>query len=279
MKIIKNILSCIKEACSSYQKLRSTITDVSLGDLMFPREDAMSGLQFIVAARALDVERYYAGDKSFYYQTALSSADNPSYNAQHGREIFEGIIRSFEAKGYDKNPPPILVNKKIELIDGTHRIAMCLQQKTYEVRVQVTPTRANIIYPDQIYSKQISSTDLTAIREYYPLLCRRILADGCGLCCKVEGEETFVNDFVSDLRGFADILHVADFKEEGDGTASALVMFSLSNPAFVLHGKKIISERVIEIEKLLRGRYADKNLKMQFSKNSTEGKAMYDMSR
>lgn len=276
MKKIYRILYKVREW---YQKIRSTVTDMSLGDLMMPTDSGMTGLQFIVAARALDVERYYAGDKNFHYQTALSSADNPSYNAQHGREIFTKIIQSFEAKGYDKNTPPLLVNKKLELIDGTHRIAMCLHQKTYKVQVQVTPTKANIVFPDQIYGKPIPSADITDIREYYPVICERLLADGCGLSCMVDGEETLVNDFVSDLRGFTNILHVADIKNGGDGTACALVMFSLSNPDFVLRGKKIKSERVKKIEKLLRGRYAGKHLKMQFSKNSTEGMAMFDTNR
>ena len=172
-----------------------------------------------------------------------------------------------------------MVNRKLELIDGTHRIAMCLQQKTYEVRVQVTPIRANIVYPDQIYCKLIPSADITAIREYYPVLCERLLSDGCGLSCKVEGEKKLVDDFISDLRGFANLLHVAYKKEGSNGTVSALVMYGLSRPVYVLRGKEIISQRVTEIEKLLRSRYVDKSLSVQFSKNSTEGKAVFDASR
>ena len=117
----------------------------AVADLMLLRDGEIYNRQFYVAARLLDAKLYYEkGDTSFPYQVAVSYNYRPkSYNRDKRTKEFIELLESVKEYGYDKDSH-IAIDKDVQLINGTHRIALALYYNISELTVDCW-RRRNIV--------------------------------------------------------------------------------------------------------------------------------------
>jgi len=108
---------------------------VAVADLMLLRDGEIYNRQFYVAARLLDAKLYYEkGDASFPYQVAVSYNYRPkSYNREKRTKEFIELLESVKENGYDLCSP-LVIDKELYLINGTHRMALAIYNNTLEVK-------------------------------------------------------------------------------------------------------------------------------------------------
>ena len=118
---------------------------VAVADLMLLRDGEIYNRQFYVAARLLDTKLYYEnGDTSFPYQVAVSYNYRPkSYDREKRTKEFIELLESVKEYGYDTNSH-IAIDKDVQLINGTHRIALALYYNIRELTVDCW-RRRNIV--------------------------------------------------------------------------------------------------------------------------------------
>lgn len=107
---------------------------VAVADLMLLRDGEIYNRQFYVAARLLDAKLYYEkGDASFPYQVAVSYNYRPkSYDREKRTKEFIELLESVKENGYDPDSH-IAIDKDLQLINGTHRIALALYYNIKEL--------------------------------------------------------------------------------------------------------------------------------------------------
>jgi hypothetical protein len=106
---------------------KATLT-IGLGDVLLNRRELMT-IQMIVAARLLDVEKFFKdGDYSSYYSLSLSrysGSKAPASVQQEHNARFKRLMESIRTEGYDPKSA-ICVNRDFVMFNGTHRIATVL---------------------------------------------------------------------------------------------------------------------------------------------------------
>lgn len=84
-----------------------------------------SVMQLITISRLLDIENYcIRGRNDFHYMNAISK-NEIGYNQDVANSSFEKLINSFLESGYNPSSK-LTVDKDFHLLNGTHRLAMCL---------------------------------------------------------------------------------------------------------------------------------------------------------
>lgn len=108
---------------------------VAVADLMLLRDGEIYNRQFYVAARLLDTKLYYEnGDTSFPYQVAVSYNYRPkSYDREKRTKEFIELLESVKENGYDPSSP-LVIDKELYLINGTHRMALAIYNNILEIR-------------------------------------------------------------------------------------------------------------------------------------------------
>lgn len=102
--------------------------------------------RYDIIVRYLAVEDYY-GFNTYGFdlykkmQAARVSKEWVDASISH----FERLIRSYDKKGYDKTSQ-IELDKNLNLIDGSHRIAMALYHKSYTISCKLRPNAYDIFY-------------------------------------------------------------------------------------------------------------------------------------
>ena len=91
-----------------------------------------------VIVRILAIENYYGkNDFGFSLYNRMQQtrvANNPKIPKERAdnQERFIKLIESFEQKGFDSNFP-IELNKKLEVLDGAHRLALAVYHRIPEI--------------------------------------------------------------------------------------------------------------------------------------------------
>ena len=118
---------------------------VAVADLMLLRDGEIYNRQFYVAARLLDAKLYYEkGDASFPYQVAVSYNYNPKCNRAKRDKRFLDLLNSVQNEGYNFNCH-VIIDKDMQLVDGSHRIALAIYNNITEVTVDCW-YRKKIVY-------------------------------------------------------------------------------------------------------------------------------------
>lgn len=129
----------------SYDLLFKKELTVAVADLMLLRDGEMYNRQFYATARLLDAKLYYEkGDDSLPFQVAVSYNYRPaSYDREKRTREYIELMESVKKNGYDRNSP-LIVDKELYLVNGTHRIALALYNNVSEITVECW-NRKNII--------------------------------------------------------------------------------------------------------------------------------------
>lgn len=265
-KYIKNIWGTVLKI---YDRLTSTVVTASIGDILMshPQPDFIS---FVFASRHLDASHYLSGeDRTFKYTHGISSKfQGVNYSHEKGEKKFIDLIESFSKRGYD--PTSLLVmDKGLNLDNGTHRLALCLLNDIYNVKVKVVRRKAivkkNI---DLYYNVGIESGLLSDINNEYHRIYNHLIDSGHAFICRLEGDvKNIAEDIKKDLAILGGCTNVKLLQETDNQIKYS---FSIANPCYSIDygwGGQLRSERALEIEKVLMKRYKDRNVTINVSKN------------
>ena len=255
----------------AYDCLTAKEVELAIGDIILanPYPDF---ILFLVASRYLDADNYCSGkDASFRYMNGISfKAHGAKHSPEKGIKQFTDLIESFNEKGYD--PTSLLVmDRNLNLDNGTHRVALCLLNDIYTVRAKVLRRKALVDRTvDWFYKTDLDSVFLREISDEYKRIYYELIARGHAFICRVEGEvKAVAGDLKNDLSVLSGCSQLAVIIENQDTIEYG---FSIVNPRYsisstVLGGGILLSQRAVEIEKILRIRYQAKNVSLSVSKN------------
>lgn len=264
-KLLRKIWGCLLRI---YDSLTAKEVEVSIGDIILSHPNPDWTL-FLVASRYLDAKHYCSGeDTSFKYMNAISfKGHGATHSPERGNKQFRDLIESFQQKGYD--PSSLLVmDRDLNLDNGTHRLAICLLNGIYTVRAKVVRRRALVQKTiDWYYNVGLESCFLEEISDEYKRIYNGLITSGHAFLCRIEGDvKAVADDIRKDLSVLSrspqvNLIHESENKIEYG--------FAIANPLYSIcyMNLNLQSDRAVEIEKLLCKRYKDKNVTISLSKN------------
>lgn len=264
-KYIKNIWGA---GLKMYDRLTSTVVEASIGDILMshPQPDFIS---FVFASRYLDASHYLSGeDRTFKYMHGISSKfQGVNYSQEKGEKKFIDLIDSFSKRGYD--PASLLVmDKNLNLDNGTHRLALCLLNGIYNVKLMIVKRKAIVKKSiDLYYNVGVESGLLLDISNEYHRIYNHLVDSGHAFICRIDGDaKNIVEDIKKDLAILGGCTNVKLLQEKDN---QANYSFLIVNPCYSIDymGGRLWSERALEIEKILRKRYKESNVTISVSKN------------
>jgi len=261
--------------CKIHIAVRDIYDYFTAKEIMFPLADLLHThgeileVQFVVASRVADIERFLEGDNEFHFQNVISNALwGDRHNRSLGDERFAELIKSVMNNGYDNKRSILTVDCNYSIVDGTHRAAMALVAGVPYVRAKVV--RWKSYHPhniDWFLNPLIPSEDLEGIKAAYIRLQKKLCSAGFSFSCLIKGVgKDMAQNVENDLRVISEVVGISELS-----SGSIKIGFLLSNPQFYIKDNQVISKRVENIERLINTRYPDLSGKIRFAYNSAQG--------
>ncbi len=251
--------------------------EASVGDIILQRAE-LEHCQFLLTARKMDIEAYCSGeDKTFPYQNTVSRA---IYGIDHEEELgnrqFAELIQSYKDNGY--NPSSYLtVDNDCRLIDGNHRMGMNLYMGIERFNIRILKRESvNKKNLDRYFELGLSTSFIKRVFDESQRIQEWLINTGNTFCCLIQGEVAKDNiSLVSDIEMMTTVLK-KEVKAKSK-VESVLIQFSLIEPKYEIRDNKLESQRVFEIERLLKKRAAKYSLNtlIRVSKSCLEGKEIW----
>lgn len=222
-----------------YDSLTAKEVEVSIGDLIL-KSPFPDFILFLVASRYLDAKNYVTGeDLSFKYMNNISfKAHGEKHSPEKGNKQFADLIESFQQKGYD--PESLLVmDKDLNLDNGTHRLALCLLNGIYTVKAKVIRRKALATRTVDWYFNGggLESSFLKEINDEYKAILNNLVMSGHAFLCKVEGNLATIADAIrSDL----EVLSGSNVEVLEQTAQTATFSFAIIAPKYRMGGGQII---------------------------------------
>ena len=241
------------------KKCTSSIADIIL-------YHAFDDRMLVVVSRLMDIENYYRGDKTFYYQNQLSLfSQGGSFNSDLYNKNFEELIQSYQSGGY-KQESRIIIDRNMYLFNGTHRTAMNLYHNIYTINVSLIPRKVSV--HTTLYQFEKGLPDIcNAIKIRYDVLCKDLVSSGHCLCCianNVNGDQYEL--LVQVIKEYFMII------QEDKRGVSILFRLSSEYPDFMVRHHRLVSKRAILLKNNLLQSFDTMSFKV--SENSIEGEKL-----
>ena len=160
------------------------------------------------------------------------------------------------------------MDRDLNLDNGTHRLAICLLNGINTVRAKVVRRRALVQKTiDWYYNVGLESCFWEEISDEYKRIYNGLITSGHAYLCRIEGDvKAIVDDIRKDLLVLSGTPNVSLIYESENNIEYG---FCIVNPCYSIcyGGGGLLSERAVEIEKLLCKCYKDKNVTISPSKN------------
>lgn len=130
----------------------------SVSDFAYNRLDTV--------VRYLAIENYYGkNDFGFMLYEKMQNARMGQGYAPGSIEKYKELIASFDKNGYDGDSC-ITCDQNLKLVDGSHRLALCLYHGIPEISIQLMPQATNIEYGIEWFGKNgFTSEEIEVICE------------------------------------------------------------------------------------------------------------------
>ena len=249
-----------------YDSLTAKVVEVSIGDIIL-KSPLPDFILFLVASRYLDAKNYVTGeDLSFKYMNGISAkAHGSKHSPKRGNKQFKDLIESFQEKGYD--PKSLLVmDKDLNLDNGTHRLALCLLNGIYTVKAKVIKRKALATRTVDWYfnGDVLDSTFLKEINDEYKEIMNCLVKSGNAFLCSIQGE---VSSIIGAIKCDIEVLCGCPVEIMEQTPNSVIYSFAITNPKYRVGGGRLLSLRAAEIEKILIKRYQGKDVSISVSRN------------
>ena len=127
-----------------FDRFTATNATISVGDLVNQR-DEIEHNQFLFTSRILDIEDFCnRGINTFPWQNSISrKVYGTAHREEDGNRAFTKLIHSFQEKGYDQTSF-FTVDRDLRLLDGNHRMGMCLFMGIDTINIRVLKRRVPV---------------------------------------------------------------------------------------------------------------------------------------
>lgn len=274
-KIVMNFLTKIgvvklyRLLLESYYNIACTRFECSVGDILLQR-DIIQTNQFLLTSRLLDVEAYLSGaDKSFPFQNAISyKTYGNNHNEELGNSRFKALIESYVREGYHFDSF-VTCDRNMNLLDGNHRMGLHIYEGLDTISVRRIKRKIPFQYGiDNYYQLGLPSSFIEQILDRYSQIQQWLIEEGMTFCAYIYGEG--IDMLLKDLNRLCKVLKVLVCNDN----QGLLVQFSMPDPQYTIKEGGLVSERVLEIERIINGRIKGA-VTFQISKNCFEGQRIY----
>lgn len=224
----------------------------------------------VVVSRLMDIENYYRGDKTFYYQNSLSLyAQGKRFDSETYNKNFEELILSYQKNGYNKKST-IIIDRSMYLFNGTHRTAMNIYMHCYNINASLIP---RVVSVHTTYNQfQNGLPDICRdIQNRYETLREEMFREGQCFTC-------LINNLTSENENYKSIIHLINtyFTVFGQEEKSCGILFKLytETPDFMIRKHAFVSRKALSLERELGANYTGLNFVL--AKNSLEGKLIFE---
>ena len=118
-----------------------------------------------IIVRLLAVENYYQMNEYGFglYEKMQETRVREGYSDASVKR-FKALIESFERKGYDKKSE-IIVDSKLRLIDGAHRLALAIYYKIPNVKIRIEKGTRDIRFGMEWFQRYFCSEECRILEE------------------------------------------------------------------------------------------------------------------
>ena len=143
-------------------------------ELFFQEHDVTGSNRYDMIVRLLAIENYY-GKNDFGWDLYRKQQNiRKGEDWQNAESRFRALIKSYEEKGYDENSE-IQIGSDLRLWDGSHRMALAMYHKHYQISCQVMPASRPVYYGINWYlENDFSLAEIAKMQERYELLKNEI---------------------------------------------------------------------------------------------------------
>lgn len=198
--------------------------ELSVADIIFNNSSHGELLRCDIIVRYLAVEEYYGkNDYGFSMYEKMQAARLDDDRAKSAVRKFKELIRSYDENGYDKNSR-IILDRNLELIDGSHRLALALYHGITDINAQIINIVEDIEYSiDWFISNGFSSDEVDRIVAKYQTIMQAVNKPFS--CILWSPAKEFKDEIINDLEIYGDVISVKDYrfsKEEYKNTVRAV---------------------------------------------------------
>lgn len=206
-KAIRKILQFAKKV---YVKFKKKDSYFDIRELFISQKKAEDFSRYDIAVRYLFIEQYFGkNDFGFsLYEKMQKKRMGANYNSNCIND-FKKNIESYNLNGYNKNSK-ITIGSGLQLIDGSHRIALGLFFKHFTITATVVPIRTEYDYSlEWFIANDFSNQEIELIKSKYLELEKM-----CNLdfqCIMWPPMKDFFDDATNDLKKLANVVTYKDY--------------------------------------------------------------------
>ena len=146
MMLLNAIHSVARKSKTVFYGIRTKHCSLSTAELFFQHHREDRFLRYDMIVRLLAIENYYGLNEygfDLYYK--MQKARNGKSHADKAVDVFKSLIDSYENNGYDEKSE-IELDANLNLIDGSHRMALAFYYKIPTISVKIRPYITDILY-------------------------------------------------------------------------------------------------------------------------------------
>lgn len=227
---MKRIYRKVKSKYKNYKEnydianQRGKKVDISISDMVFINTRNNEIIRYDMIVRYLAIENYYGiNDIGFSLYKRMQDARMGEGFSDGAVERFKALIESYEKNGYDENSC-IIVDKNLQLIDGSHRMALGLYYGMMTIKALIIDTEHPVDYSiDWFFTHGFSNDEIDKIiQKAAEIKCALNQTFSCIIWAPAV---TMKEQILRDLQYFATINKVQEFhykKGEYDNVVRAL---------------------------------------------------------
>ena len=267
-----------------YDPLTMRLYECSIGDIMLERGFGLYNRQFIVVCRLLDIERFRIhDDTSFYYQNILTpKSENEALRLDNE---FAKLIESVDEKGYDENSF-LLVNNKLFLLDGTHRVALMLEKGVDKVKIKRMKRKCIVPINSIDYLKlNFTPNDYHIIQEKYAQINKELISKGISFGVWIEqNPHISINEFLKIFEPYVSFFKVCVIEsarfsiKDFNCFKGVYALFMPNEVNYVFKKNEYYSNYLLQFRNGLDEFFLHKKIKPNFyfvTSNCLEGQTIY----
>lgn len=179
-------------------------------ELFFQQNKASGFNRYDMIVRLLAVEDYFGKNNYGFrlYKKMQAARISPEW-VEPSVERFKALIESYEKNGYDEQSE-IIIDQNLNLLDGSHRMALAMYYKHYEISCKVRPWVENISYGVESFIEyDFSDNEIKLIQNRCELLKKEISVPfACTLWAPVR---EYYDEITSKLGMVGSVLDYKDF--------------------------------------------------------------------
>lgn len=182
---------------------------------LFFQQNKLEFQRYDIIVRYLAIENYYKkNDFGFDLYRKMQAARVGKKWASESVKIFKTLILSYENNGYDTSSE-IEIDKNINLVDGSHRMAMAIYHKSYQISCKIRPNIMDIYYGiDWFIEKGFSIREIILIQEKYNEIHNKLIIPF--ICILWPPVQNYFDEIVELLKISYKIIDYKDFIFDND---------------------------------------------------------------